>query len=62
VSSAGNTLGRKVAVAAEKATLRYIAFYKALGGGWDLYEELPPLPPVQPAVAVGVGRLIGGWR
>jgi outer membrane protein TolC len=52
----------QVAIAAEKATLRYIAFYKALGGGWELYEELPPLPPVQPAVVAGVGRLIGGWR
>jgi outer membrane protein TolC len=52
----------QVAIAAEKATLHYVAFYKALGGGWELYEELPPLPPVQPAVVAGVGRLMGGWR
>ena len=52
----------QVAIAAENATLRYVAFYKALGSGWELYDELPPLPPVQPAVVAGVGRLMGGWR
>ncbi len=52
----------QVAIAAEIATLRYVAFYKALGGGWELYDELPPLPPVQPAVVAGVGRLMGGFR
>jgi outer membrane protein TolC len=52
----------QVAIAAEIATLRYVAFYKALGGGWELYDELPPLPPVQPAIVAGVGRLIGGWH
>src|SRR5260370_40591902 len=52
----------QVAIEAEIATLRYVAFYKALGCGWELYDELPPLPPVQPAVVAGVGRFIGGWR
>src|SRR5258707_4556071 len=51
-----------VAIAAEAAVLHYVAFYKALGGGWQLYDELPPLPPVQPAIVAGVGRLTGGWR
>jgi hypothetical protein len=44
------------------AVLHYLAFYKALGGSWELYGELPPLPPVQPAIVAGVGRLTGGWR
>jgi outer membrane protein TolC len=52
----------QVAIAAEIATLRYVTFYKALGGGWEPYDELPPLPPVQPAVVAGVGRLMGGFR
>jgi len=52
----------QVAIAAEIATLRYVTFYKALGGGWELYDELPPLPPVQPAVIAGVGRLMGAFR
>jgi outer membrane protein TolC len=52
----------QVAIAAEAAVLHYVAFYKALGGGWELYDELPPLPLVQPAIVAGVGRLTGGWR
>ena len=52
----------QVAIAAEAAVLHYVAFYKALGGGWELYGEFPPLPPVQPAIVAGVGRLTGGWR
>jgi outer membrane protein TolC len=52
----------QAAIAAEAAVLHYVAFYKALGGGWELYSELPPLPPVQPAIVAGIGRLTGGWR
>jgi outer membrane protein TolC len=52
----------QVAIAAEAAVLHYVAFCKALGGGWELYGEFPPLPPVQPAIVAGVGRLTGGWH
>jgi outer membrane protein TolC len=52
----------QVAIAAEAAVLHHVAFYKALGGGWEPYSELPPLPPVRPAIVAGVGRLTGGWR
>ncbi len=31
----------------------YVAFYKALGGGWELYADLPPLPPAQSGPAPG---------
>jgi multidrug efflux system outer membrane protein len=55
-------LEEHVAIAAQAAILRYVAFYKALGGGWELYADLPPLPPVQPAVAAGVRRWQTGWR
>jgi outer membrane protein TolC len=51
-----------VASAEQAAVLRYVAFYKALGGGWELYADLPPLPPVQPAVAAGIRRWQTGWR
>jgi outer membrane protein TolC len=50
------------AVEAETLVLRYIAIYKALGGGWELFVELPPLPPTQPALIAGVRRLTNGWR
>jgi outer membrane protein TolC len=52
----------QVAFAAEIATLRYVAFYKALGGGWELYDELPPVRPVQPAVVASVRRWWDGSR
>ncbi len=55
-------LEERAATAAEAAILRYIAFYKALGGGWELYDELPPLPPVQPAVIATVSRFMDGWQ
>jgi outer membrane protein TolC len=55
-------LEEQAATAAKNTVLRYVAFYKALGGGWDLYDELPPLPPVQPALVAGVARLMSGWR
>jgi outer membrane protein TolC len=55
-------LEERAATAAEAATLRYVAFYKALGGGWELYDELPPLPPVQPAVIATVNRFMNGWQ
>ncbi len=55
-------LEERVATAAEAAILRYVAFYEALGGGWELYDELPPLPPVQPAVIATVSRFMDGWQ
>jgi outer membrane protein TolC len=47
----------QTAIAAENAVLSYIAFYKTLGGGWELYADLPPLAAAQPAVVAGVRRL-----
>jgi outer membrane protein TolC len=55
-------LEEQAATAAKDTVLRYVAFYKALGGGWEPFDELPPLPPVQPALVAGVGRLTNGWR
>ncbi len=50
------------AIAQEAAVLQYVAFYKALGGGWELYEELPPVPEPQPAVIAAVRRVANGWH
>jgi outer membrane protein TolC len=55
-------LSEQTATAEEAAVLRYVAFYKALGGGWELYADLPPLPATQPAVVASVRRWKGGWR
>jgi NodT family efflux transporter outer membrane factor (OMF) lipoprotein len=50
------------AVARETVVIQYIALFKALGGGWELCEELPPLKPVQPAVAAMIRRLTNDWQ
>jgi len=45
--------------AAEQATvaIQYVALYKALGGGWELYQDIPPIPEPQPAVVATFRRL-----
>jgi outer membrane protein TolC len=50
------------AVAQEAVVLQYIAFYKALGGGWELYDELPPIPEPQPALLATARRLLNDWH
>jgi Outer membrane efflux protein len=44
------------AVAREAVVVQYIALYKELGGGWALYDELPP------AVVATVRRLSNDWH
>jgi NodT family efflux transporter outer membrane factor (OMF) lipoprotein len=50
------------AVAQEAVVIQYIALYKALGGGWELYDELPPLKQAQPAVVASIRRLTNDWH
>jgi NodT family efflux transporter outer membrane factor (OMF) lipoprotein len=40
--------------------LAYVALNKALGGGWELYQEIPPIPVPVPAVAASVRILETG--
>jgi NodT family efflux transporter outer membrane factor (OMF) lipoprotein len=41
----------------EAVALQFIALYKALGGGWELYQGLPPVPQPRPAVVAAFSRL-----
>ena len=50
------------AVAQEAVVIQYIALYKALGGGWELYDELPPLKEAQPAVVASIRRITNDWH
>ncbi len=50
------------AVAQEAVIIQYVALYKALGGGWELYDELPPIRPAQPAIVATVRRLTDDWH
>lgn len=56
------SLAEQTAVAAETVVLDYVAFYKALGGGWETYAALPPIPAPQPAIAAAVRRATNGWH
>jgi NodT family efflux transporter outer membrane factor (OMF) lipoprotein len=47
------------AIAAELLTIQLIVFYKALGGGWELFQSLPPPPRPEPAILATLRRLSG---
>ncbi len=55
-------LAEQQAIVAEAVVLDYVAFYKAMGGGWEMYSTLPPIPPAQPALLATVRRTTDGWR
>ena len=50
------------ALAQQAVVVQYIALYKALGGGWELYDVLPAVPEPQPAVVATVRRLTNNWQ
>ncbi len=52
----------QAAVAQEAVVIQYVALYKALGGGWELYDELPPVRAGQPAVIATARRLANDWH
>jgi NodT family efflux transporter outer membrane factor (OMF) lipoprotein len=45
------------AVARLAVAVAYIALYKALGGGWELFQEIPPIVSPEPALAASLRRL-----
>jgi NodT family efflux transporter outer membrane factor (OMF) lipoprotein len=50
------------AIAQEAVVIQYIALYKALGGGWELYDVLPPIREAQPALIAAARRLTNDWH
>ena len=56
------TIQDQYAVAQEAVVMQYIALYKALGGGWELYDELPPLKEAQPALVASIRRITNDWH
>jgi NodT family efflux transporter outer membrane factor (OMF) lipoprotein len=55
-------LETQVAVEQAAVAIQYVALYKALGGGWELYQDLPPIPVPEPAVLATFRRLSDGWH
>ena len=43
----------------QNAAKQLIALYKALGGGWELHQFLPPVRQPQPAIIAAARRLLG---
>ena len=37
-------------IAQQAAAVEFVFLYKSLGGGWELYQDLPPIPEPQPAI------------
>lgn len=52
----------QAAVAQQETIIQYVALYKALGGGWELYDALPPIKGAQPAVVATVRRVLDDWH
>jgi NodT family efflux transporter outer membrane factor (OMF) lipoprotein len=44
-------------IAQQVAAVEFVFLYKSLGGGWELYQDLPPIPEPQPAVLATFRRL-----
>ena len=50
-------LEEQSATAQLAVALAYIALYKALGGGWELFQDIPPIQQPEPAVLASIRRL-----
>jgi outer membrane protein TolC len=44
--------------AQQSAAAQLVTLYKSLGGGWEDYQVLPPIPPPLPAVAAAFKSLL----
>jgi NodT family efflux transporter outer membrane factor (OMF) lipoprotein len=51
-------LEEQYVITQQTAAEQLIALYKALGGGWELHEFIPPIKQPQPAIIAAARRLI----
>jgi hypothetical protein len=42
----------------QNAAEQLVRLYKALGGGWETYQAVPPVRRPQPAIAAAVNRAL----
>jgi len=52
------TIEDRYTSAQQSAADAFIYLYKALGGGWQLYQNVPPITHPEPAVMAGFHRLV----
>jgi NodT family efflux transporter outer membrane factor (OMF) lipoprotein len=50
-------LNLQYAAARTSAAVDFVALYKALGGGWEMFDELPPEPVARPAIIAAFKQL-----
>ncbi len=50
-------LEQEYVAAQANAAEQFVALYRSLGGGWEGYQSLPPIPPPLPAIAAAFRRL-----
>lgn len=55
-------LETQVAIEQALVAVQYVGLYKALGGGWELFQDIPPAPAPQPAISAMVRRASDGWH
>ena len=49
-------------VVQEAVAFQFVLLYKALGGGWERYELLPPIRAPDPAIVAMFRRLSNQWQ
>lgn len=49
----------QVTVSRQELVLQYVSLYKALGGGWETYQEVPQLRMPLPAVIAAPAEMLG---
>jgi NodT family efflux transporter outer membrane factor (OMF) lipoprotein len=52
------TLEDQYAIAQQAGAFELVALYKALGGGWEQFQSLPPIRRPQPAIVAAFRRLM----
>ena len=50
-------LEQEYVAAQANAAEQFVALYRSLGGGWEGYQSLPPIPAPLPAIAAAFKRL-----
>jgi outer membrane protein TolC len=51
-------LEQQYVIAQQSAAEQFVTLYKALGGGWEQYQKIPPVRQPQPAILAALRRLI----
>ena len=45
-------------IAQASAAAQFVTLYRSLGGGWEPYQAVPPIPQPMPAILAAFRRLL----